>query len=139
MIVIDASNLIVGRMGTIVAKKALLGNEVAVVNVEKAVVTGKPEVVVQRYFTKKNKGVRKKGTVLKRNPEMLVKRIVRGMLPYKQERGKVALERIKFYLGVPEEFKDKKAETVENANISKVMNTKHITILELSRALGAKV
>jgi len=39
--IIDATNLIAGRLATFVAKKALLGEEIEIVNSEKAVLTGK--------------------------------------------------------------------------------------------------
>jgi len=38
--IIDATNLILGRLGTYVAKKALLGNKIDIVNCENSVVTG---------------------------------------------------------------------------------------------------
>jgi len=38
--IVDASNMILGRMVSYVAKKALLGEKVDIVNCEKAVITG---------------------------------------------------------------------------------------------------
>ena len=40
---IDADNLILGRMATTAAKSALAGENVVIVNCEKAIVTGKKD------------------------------------------------------------------------------------------------
>ena len=43
--IIDAKDLIAGRMGAFVAKQLLLGETVDIVNAEKAVISGKKNVV----------------------------------------------------------------------------------------------
>ena len=45
--IIDASNLILGRMASVVAKRLLQGENIIVVNAEKAVVSGKKKAVVR--------------------------------------------------------------------------------------------
>jgi len=128
MIVIDASNLIVGRMATAVAKKALLGEEVNLVNCENAVMTGKKRQVFNRLKEKHNIGDALKGPYFQRMPDRFVRRIIRGMLPYKQEKGKLAFERVMCYIGVPAQFKDKKLETVKSASISNSKTLSYVTI-----------
>ncbi len=138
MIIIDANGLIVGRFATYVAKQALLGQEVVVVNCEHAYITGTKKRIVDEYFRKRRMGTWATGPFYHRQPDRLVRRIIRGMLPHKQEKGRSAYHRIMCYLGVPEEFKDQKHETIKYANISNVPNIKYIKVEELSQLLGAK-
>ena len=135
---IDATNLIVGRLGTYVAKQALLGAKVKIFNSEKAIITGKKEEVLAKYSTKHKMGITK-GPFLPRMPDRFVKRIIRGMLPYKSERGKNAYKNIICYIGVPEEFKDQKLETIKNADVSKMQNTMYVKVELISKLLGAKI
>ena len=55
--IIDANNLILGRLGTYVAKNALLGEKVDIVNCESCVVTGRRDRIFEDYdkFLKKGK------------------------------------------------------------------------------------
>lgn len=136
--IINAENLILGRLAAAVAKQALQGEKVDVINVEKAVVTGKPAEVLERYKQKFNRGYALSGPYFQRHPEKLVRRTIRGMLPYKQEKGKKAFKIIRCYIGVPEEFKGKKSETVEKANVKNIKKTKYLTIKQISQSLGWK-
>jgi large subunit ribosomal protein L13 len=136
---IDATNMIVGRLGSVVAKKALLGERIDIVNAEKAVISGRKPVVLQRMKERVSKGYWSKGPHFKRAPDLLLKRMIRNMLPFKQPKGEAALKRIMCWIGVPEQFKDKKAETVEQARIPKIPGTSYVTIDEISRFLGGNV
>ncbi|MFH2028779.1 MAG: 50S ribosomal protein L13, partial [Nanoarchaeota archaeon] len=104
--IIDATNLILGRLGTYVAKQALLGEKIDIINCEKAVISGKKDFTLKKYLIIKDRGTYK-GPFLPRQPNLFVRRSIRGMLTYKQERGKKAYANIKCYRGMPEEFKDK--------------------------------
>ena len=135
--IIDATDLIIGRVATRVAKKALLGETIHIVNAEKAVITGKPQEIIARFKQKREMGAPLVGPYYPRTPERIVKRIIRGMLPYKKERGREALERVKCYVGVPNKFANEKIETIEELNVHNTQN-KFITILHISKVLGAK-
>lgn len=134
MIMIDAENLILGRIGTYAAKQALLGEEVIIINCEKAIVTGKKSEVIADYRTKKQRGTHK-GPIYFRNPERFVKRSIRGMLPYKKEKGAKAFKKIMCYNGVPEEYKDKETIKLEQADIKKISNTKFIEVGKLCKLI----
>ena len=116
--IIDANNLILGRMATFVAKQALLGEEISIVNCEKAIMTGNKQQILAKYKKKMSMGKPQKGPFVLRRVDMFVKKTIRGMLPYKQEKGLKAYKRVKCYVGVPDEFKEKKLETIENANVT---------------------
>ena len=66
---------------------------------------------------------------------MIVRRVIRGMLPYKKAKGRAALKRLKVYNGNPENFKkvQKLVKSTED------LECKYITLQDLSRRMGAKV
>src|SRR4030042_3500372 len=101
MIVIDASNLILGRMANFAAKQALLGNEVKIINCEKAVISGKRENVFDEFLNRRERGTPRKGPFIHRMPDKIVRRTIRGMLPWKKSRGKEAYRRVMCYYGIP--------------------------------------
>lgn len=136
--IIDATNLILGRLATFAAKKALLGEKVDIVNCEKAVITGDPETTFAKFKQRRDRGIPLKGPYYPRMPDRIVRRAVRGMLPYKKSKGRDAFGRVMCYIDVPENLKDKKAETIKEAHISKVPSLKYTTVGEISGLLGAK-
>ena len=105
-LVIDATNGTVGRIVSYAAKQSLLGKEVFVVNCGEALITGRKGKIVEDYKQKIARGgSAQKGPYYPRSPEMIIKRVVHGMLSYDQGRGRDALKRIKCYNDVPEELK----------------------------------
>jgi len=136
--VIDADGLLLGRMASIVAQRALAGEEIALVNVEKAIVSGNRAHVLENYHTKRERGSREGGPFFPRRPDHIVKRTIRGMLPYKRERGVAAFKRIKTYVGVPVELVGKETETLEVAHIDRLSRPRYITVGAISTNLGAK-
>lgn len=136
--IIDATNLIVGRLGTVVAKKALLGETIEIVNSEKAVISGDKTKVFAEYKRRRERGSPLVGPFVPRQPDRFVKRTIRGMLPYKQPKGVTALKNIKCYRSIPEEFEGKKIETIKEANVSKLTKAKHVTVGDICKFLGGK-
>ena len=136
--IIDAKDLILGRMATVAAKKALAGETIDIVNAEEAVVSGSKKWIIADTVRRRDMGIPLKGPYFDRNADRFVRRAIRGMLPYKQEKGRKAFDRIKCHIGVPEQFKDKKAETIASANLSKLPNMKFIKVKELCRLIGGK-
>ncbi|MGV8169679.1 MAG: 50S ribosomal protein L13 [Candidatus Nanoarchaeia archaeon] len=137
MIVIDATDLILGKLSAYVAKQALLGETIRIVNAEKAVITGRPEYVIQAQTRKRIMGAPLIGPYYPRMPERIVKRTIRGMIPYKKPRGKEAYARIRCYAGIPEEFKKEKIITFDNMNVQH-SHVKYVSIAQVSKHFGAK-
>jgi len=129
--ILDASNLIVGRLASIVAKKLLLGEIIDIVNCDKAVVSGKKEFLILDYKRKRDMGTFVKGPFYFRSSERYVKRVIRGMVDYKKDRGRKALKRIKCYSDVPEKLKDKKFETLKEADVLKIKNLNYMQVRKL--------
>lgn len=136
--VIDAAGLRLGRLASIVAKRSLQGEEIAIINAEAAVISGAKARVLADYDRKRKRGSREGGPFYPRRPDHIVKRTIRGMLPYKRQRGIEAFARVKVYVGVPEEFADIKAETIESAHIEGLSTPKYVAVGTISSILGAK-
>jgi large subunit ribosomal protein L13 len=136
MIVIDAKDMIVGRIATFVAKQALLGEEIAIVNSEYAVLSGHKKRVLATWQKKRSMGTWATGPFYHRGPDRMLRRMIRGMLPHKQEKGRDAFKRIMCYLSVPQEFEGKELMTIEKAHVKKLPTLKYTTLKELSVLLG---
>ena len=135
MTVIDAKNSIVGRLASIAVKRALLGEKIDIVNCEQAVITGDKTSNYQRYKTKTERGYALKGPYYPKMPDRFVRRVVRGMLPYHQEKGNKAYKNIMCYIGIPDNLKHEKLEAIDNVDISKSKTFKYISIGELCKLL----
>ena len=136
---IDATNAIVGRLASHVAKQALLGNAVNIFNCEKAIISGNPRAVREKYYHRIfETGQPNKGPFISRMPDRFVRRIIRGMVEHKQGRGKEAFERIMCYLGVPDKFKDRKLVKVAK-QAADLLKPKYQTIGQLCVSLGGRV
>ncbi len=134
--IIDANGATLGRLSTATAKRLLNGEEIAVINSEKAIISGKKVATKNRYKQKREVGTYRKGPFFPRMPDQIVKRTIRGMIPYQTPHGRTAFKRLKCYIGIPKEFEGKKFETIKEAEKQPV---NFMTVEELSRYLGAKV
>lgn len=135
--IIDANNLILGRLASFAAKKALLGEEIEIINCENAVITGDKDYILVRFKREKSKSIQKGPYVPKRS-DRFVKRVIKRMLPNKVARGREPLKRVMCYIGVPDNLKNEKAETLKNADISKTPNMKFMNVEKLCRLMGGK-
>jgi large subunit ribosomal protein L13 len=136
--VIDADGLLLGRLASIVAKRTLMGEEIAIINAEQTVISGSKVTTFNHYDTKVKRGSREGGPFFPRRPDHIVKRTIRGMLPYKRQRGVEAFKRVKVYVGIPREFADIERETIEEAHVDRLSNPRFVTLGTVSTKLGAK-
>ncbi|MCX6673807.1 MAG: 50S ribosomal protein L13 [Methanothrix sp.] len=137
MIVVDATGLVLGRLASVTAKNLLAGEEVRIVNAEKALVTGGRDSIFSEYGQTRDRGHKERGPYFPRRPEMILKRTVRGMLPYKMGRGRDAFSRLRIYVGIPRELKGMQLEQPSAAKMRTKSNDKYIELGALSRRLGA--
>lgn len=136
--IIDAHNKIMGRVATMAAKAAMMGHEVFVVNCDTAVITGNKQKTISEFQRKRSMGIQAKGPFIIRKPEMIMKRTIRGMLPYKQPKGMDAFKRVKCYRTVPESLSKLDKINDKKSDLSKLPNTKYITLNEICKILGAR-
>lgn len=134
-VVVNAEGLILGRMCSKIAKRLLNGEVIIIVNAEKIVISGKKKSKVAEAKQFLEVGAPERGPFHSRRPDRIVCKTVRGMVPWRQPKGKNAYKRLKVYMGVPQELKDRKMETVEQAQASKLKGP-HFTLAELAVEVG---
>ncbi|MGA1974257.1 MAG: 50S ribosomal protein L13 [Conexivisphaerales archaeon] len=139
-VVIDGKNAIMGRVASIAAKLTIEGKQVYVVNVESILISGNRRSAITRYkqFLEVGSVVNPEhGPIHFRRPDNIFGRTVRGMLPWREPKGKEAFHRLRAYHGYPEELKG-----IKPMEIPKAMATKptafYMTLGELAKELGWK-
>lgn len=133
-IVIDAKGSVLGRLASFIAKKALQGNSVIVVNSEKVIIIGKPQDILNDHLKKFSLGKgAQKGPLLSRKPEAILRRAIRGMLGRKKTKGREAFKRVKCYKGMPEKYAN-----VEKIDVFKKEALNFITLEKLSKLIRQK-
>jgi len=137
-ILLDGDGAIAGRLAAFAANKLLTGRKVVILNSEKTVISGNRRVIASRYKAKRNiqnKADPDKSPKTPRRPDLLLKRIIYGMLPTSRRNCRSdAMKNLRCFLGVPAEFEGKQAEkpvkTVEE------LHRDSVTLLKLARTLG---
>ena len=132
--IVDADGAVLGRIASKIAKELLKGETITVINAEKVVVTGNPDSIMIRFKEKRERGDRYHGPFYPRYPDRILRRTIRGMLPYKKDKGEKAYKRIKITMGNPEKL--------EGVKISKTIDDLHckfMTLAQVSKKLGAKI
>ncbi len=134
--IIDAEGMVAGRLATSVAKRLLAGEEITIVNAEKAIIIGKPENTFSDFMKRREIGRPQKGPFYPRRPDMMLRRMVRGMLPIKKPKGREAYKRLKVYIGIPEGIDISSAE--KPGKHESQARAKYVTIGEVARRIGWK-
>jgi len=110
-LLIDATNKILGRFCSQVAKKALLGEQIVIINAKKAIISGTKRNIHEKYLSKLNISTAtnpRRGPFWPRRPDTFMRNIIKKMLPTKKIRGKDALKRVHVYIGaIPHRFQNR--------------------------------
>jgi ribosomal protein uL13 len=130
MKIIDGKNAILGRLASYVAKEALKGEDIVVLNCEQVIITGNKKNIEENFKIKRSRvGSSQKGPKHSKTSEKIVKRTIRGMLPnHRKGRGKIAYKKIKCYVGIPKEFQDAKKINLKKENRNKFIQIKEISL-----------
>ena len=134
-LVVDTRDCILGRVASQVADAALDGQRVAVINAESAVITGGKEDIMSVYRKRTEIGS-DRGPYYPKRPDGIMKRAIRGMIPYKTTRGREAFENVRVYVGNPH---DRDAEVLDDTSLDRLSNIKFVQLGEVSDNLGANV
>lgn len=137
MVVIDASGAVVGRLAARVAKLLLAKQDVGIINADKAVMVGSLEAAKEKYSSRrgqKNKRTPEDSPVWPRVPHLLLRRIMRGMLPHKSKRGREAYHRLRVLAGSPSDG----AKPVKIAEAGSDAKHGTFTLSELCLSLGGR-
>ena len=133
--VIDANGLILGRMASRIAKRLLEGENVMIVNAEKAVLSGNRRSKVNEAKVFLEVGGVGRGPFHYRRPDRIVRKAVKGMLPIRQPKGIEAYRRLQVFMGVPDNLKGQKIGTLTEAQAKK-LTCPYFTIGELAKGIG---
>lgn len=133
-VIVDASEAVLGRMGGFVAKELLKGKSVILVNCGKIIVSGSKKDFVANINRKRKmgQGSSLKGPKYIRQEDRLVKRIIRGMLPWDRARGREAYKRLRCETGT-QGVSDEELKSVKKFQHQKPMNYTYME--EIVRAL----
>ena len=118
MAVVDASGQIIGRFASGLAKRLLFGEEIVVVNAEKALITGSKAWLTAEFRHRRDVGSQRRGPFYPRRADRILHRTIRGMLPNQEPRGRAALE------------------TIEKPDSPAIRSSKYMTLGEIALRLG---
>lgn len=143
--VYDAKDKILGRFCSQIAKKALLGEKLVIINAKDAIISGTKSNIHENFLAKLNISTATnptRGPFWKRRPDTFMRRVIKQMLPRKKLRGKQALRRVHVYISeIPERFK-KRYQKLTPGEISHADKTrlsyynKFITLENLCQRIG---
>ena len=143
----DATDKILGRFASQIAKKVLLGEYVVIINAKKAIISGTKRDIHEKYLAKLNISTAtnpRRGPFHERRPDTFMRRVIKQMLPRKKLRGKEALKRVSVYItDIPERFKSRYQKLVPteiyNADKKRLSYyNKFITLDNLCQRIGWK-
>ena len=146
-LVYDATDRILGRLASLVAKQLISARKegreqrVIIYNAEHAVVSGPRTRVLANYDGKYKLNHARKGPFYPRMPDQILKRTVRGMLPYqKNSSGRGALRDLRVMIGKPpnlsgDELPDGHA-WGDTGPIDRPLPLKFVRLGEISSSLG---
>ena len=147
--VYNAEDRVLGRLASVVAKQLISAKKagedtrVIIVNAEKAIVSGKRSSVLSDYRAKYELNHPRKGPFFPRMPDQILKRTVRGMLPYqKNSSGRNALKSLRVEIGTPSDLSGDLPDGCEwgdSTKIDRPLPERFVRLGEISKELGVKV
>lgn len=117
-----------GRLASYVAKQAMQGEEISVVNCSNIIITGNKKFIKEKFEESRRRvGTRQIGPKVSKSPEKIFKRAIRGMLSdYRRGRGKEAWRKIKCYSTIPKELNNAEIIQLKKPNKIKSIEVKEI-------------
>ncbi|MHA1191826.1 MAG: 50S ribosomal protein L13 [Promethearchaeota archaeon] len=142
---IDATDKILGRFCSQIAKKALLGEKIVIINARYAIISGTKSNIHNKYLEKLNIRTAtnpRRGPFWPRRPDTFMRNVIKKMLPTKKLRGKDALKRVHIYIGdIPERFQPRYQKLIPDEIPNSEKNrlsyyNKYITLENLCTRIG---
>tara|TARA_B100000123_G_scaffold91436_1_gene66449 strand:+ start:452 stop:856 length:405 start_codon:yes stop_codon:yes gene_type:complete len=117
--------------------------KVIIINAEDAIVTGSRDRVLANYNQKYKLNHPRKGPFFPRMPDMILKRTVRGMLPYqKKSSGRQAVKDLRVMIGTPSNLEGEDLpeghEWGDTTKIDRPLPDSFVRLGDISKHLGAK-
>ena len=145
--VYDATDKVLGRIASHVAKQLLAATKagedtrVIIINAENAVITGKRTHILSDYRSKYELNHQRKGPFFPRMPDQILKRTVRGMLPYQNNSsGRNARRALRVEIGTPSDLSGDDlpagCEWGDETKFVRPLPVNYIRLGEVSKELG---
>ncbi len=127
----------------LVSRREGAPKKVIIINAENAIVTGSKDRILSDYDKKYKLNHPRKGPFFPRMPDMILKRTVRGMLPYqKKSSGRQAVKDLRVMIGTPSNLKGENLpdghEWGDTTNIDRPLPDRFVRLGDISKHLGAK-
>jgi large subunit ribosomal protein L13 len=140
--VIDATDMIVGRLCSQLAKLALLGEHLVIINSKDAVISGRRNQILEKYVHLRhirNLSNPRRGPFHNSRPDTFIRQKIRFMLP-KNARGAEALKRVHVYItSIPKEktnkYLNQEPVTFTGASIENLRSS-YITVEDICNNMG---
>ena len=133
-IVVDAAQQVAGRMASKIAKLLIEGRHVVVLNAEAALMSGSKKNIFAEYMQRKElKSIVNpiNAPHRPRQPNMILNRMIRGMLPRRKPKGQNAFKRLKVHIGIPTPYRSVEKMTFEDTKPRKPVQL-YVTIGEIA-------
>ena len=146
-LLLDATDKILGRFCGQVAKKALLGERIVIINAKKAIISGSKSNIHARHLARLNISTATnptRGPFWNRRPDTFMRKVIKQMLPRKKLRGKEAIRRVHVYItDIPERFQNRYQKLIPgdipNADLTRLAYyNRYITLGNLCERIGWK-
>ncbi len=133
-LIFDGKEAIFGRLASEAAKNILRGNSVEIINCEEIIVSGDKYNFLKKIQEKKKMGAGSslKGPNYSRLENKLIKRMIRGMLPWDRQKGRDAYRRLRCHIGKGN-LKETELKEIKNFNARKPM--KYFSIKDVTRLM----
>jgi len=145
--VYNARDKILGRLASLVAKQLISARKagsqqrVIIINAEEAIVSGPKPKVFGDYRAKYKLNHARKGPFFPRMPDQILKRTVRGMLPYqKNSSGRDSLRDLRVIIGSPSNLSGEDLPDdhvwADTTKIDRDLPDRYVRLGEISSHLG---
>jgi large subunit ribosomal protein L13 len=118
-IYIDGSGLVLGRLSSWIAQELMAGQQIIVVNSEKIIVSGRRRFLIEDRLQKRARATHTnptRGPFYPRFPDRILRRTVRGMLPWKKSTGRNAYKNLQAFIETPKHLEGKNFISVKAAS-----------------------
>jgi large subunit ribosomal protein L13 len=134
---IDGTGHVLGRLSSWIAQKIIAGDRVVVVNAQDLIISGRKAHLIEDMIQKRALATHtnpKRGPFYPRYPDRILRRTVRGMIPWKKRSGKIAFRKLSAYIDIPEELLNTEFGTVPDAQ--RPLSNNFMTVGELANSIG---
>ena len=139
MMVVNANELVAGRLASKVAKAICKGENVTVINAEKIVIVGNKEDILAKYTVKVDARVLANphfGPKYDRVPSKMFRRMVRNMLPTKKSAKDRMIKQLKTFNGSAKGIDEKSAITFDDIKFNHRNN--YMELKDVALLLGGR-